>query len=225
PDRRRIRVRLADSAVRSNRHMTNDNTVYVVDDDEAVRKGLTFLLRTANHAVETFTSAWVFLDSYDPMRRGCLLLDIRMPHMTGLELLHELNARTWSIPTVFMTGHATVPIAIAAMKAGAFDFIEKPLRDDTLLESVERALLWDATKRVDQLRLADLKTRAAALTAREREVLDLVAAGEPNKEIGRQLGISFRTVELHRSHILEKMQARTTSELIRMAILLLQDKS
>ena len=204
--------------------MTNDGTVYVVDDDEAVRRGLTFLLRTANHAVETFASASAFLDSYVPARRGCLLLDVRMPQMTGLELQHELNARAWSIPTVFMTGHATVPIAIAAMKAGAFDFIEKPLRDDTLLESVERALQWDATRRVDQLRLADLKARAESLTAREREVLDLVANGEPNKEIGRRLGISFRTVELHRSHILEKMHARTTSELIRMAILLLQDR-
>jgi two-component system response regulator FixJ len=205
--------------------MTNDGTVYVVDDDEAVRRGLTFLLRTANHAAETFASASAFLDSYVPARRGCLLLDVRMPQMTGLELQHELNARAWWIPTVFMTGHATVPIAIAAMKAGAFDFIEKPLRDDTLLESVERALQWDATRRVDQLRLADLKARAESLTAREREVLDLVANGEPNKEIGRRLGISFRTVELHRSHILEKMQARTTSELIRMAILLLQHRS
>lgn len=204
--------------------VTNDSTVYVVDDDEAVRKGLTFLLRTANFAVETFPSAGVFLEAYDPARRGCLLLDIRMPEMTGLELQRELKARGWSIPAIFMTGHATVPLAIAAMKAGAFDFIEKPLRDDALLESVERALDWDATHRVDRLRLADVKARAASLTVREREVLDLAAEGEANKEIGRRLGISFRTVELHRSHILEKMRARTTSELIRMAILLSQDR-
>jgi FixJ family two-component response regulator len=203
--------------------VAGESTVYVVDDDEAVRRGLTFLLRTASHTVENFASASAFLDHYDPARRGCVLLDIRMPHMTGLELQQELNARAWSIPAIFMTGHATVPIAIAAMKAGAFDFIEKPLRDDALLESVERALRWDATHRVDRLRLAELKTRAASLTAREREVLELAANGEPNKEIGRRLGISFRTVELHRSHIFEKMGARTTSELIRMAILLSQD--
>lgn len=204
--------------------VADDSTVYVVDDDEAVRKGLTFLLRTASLAVETFPSAGAFLEAYDPARRGCLLLDVRMPKMTGLELQRELKARGWSIPAIFMTGHATVPLAIAAMKAGAFDFIEKPLRDDALLESVERALDWDATHRVDRLHLADVKARAASLTTREREVLDLVAEGESNKEIGRRLGISFRTVELHRSHVLEKMRARTTSELIRMAILLSQGR-
>ena len=202
-----------------------DSTVGVVDDDEAVRKGLTFLLRTAGHVVDTFASAAAFLETYDPKRGGCLLLDVRMPHMTGLELLQELKARAWPIPTIFITGHGTVPIAIAAMKAGAFDFIEKPLRDDTLIESVERALNWDQTRREERLQLAALKRRAALLTARENEILDLVATGEPNKMIARRLGISFRTVELHRSHILEKMRARSVSELIRMAILLDQDKS
>jgi two-component system response regulator FixJ len=199
-------------------------TVFVVDDDEAVRRALRFLLRTAGHEVEAFPSAGAFLETYRPERRGCLLLDVRMPHMTGLELQHELNARGWRIPAIFITGHGTVPIAIAAMKAGAFDFIEKPLRDEALLESVERALGWDETTRQDHLELATLKTRATLLTPREREVLDLVARGEPNKVIARRLGISFRTVELHRSHILEKMQARTISELIRMAILLQQEK-
>lgn len=206
-------------------NVATESTIFVVDDDEAVRKGLTFLLRTANHPVETFSAAPAFLDTYDPTRRGCLLLDVRMPRMTGLELQQELNSRGWTIPAIFMSGHATVPIAIAAMKAGAFDFIEKPLRDDALLETVERALQWDTTRRVDRLHLAELKTRAASLTAREREVLDLAADGEPNKEIARRLGISFRTVELHRSHILEKMRARTTSELLRMAILLSQDRA
>ena len=200
-----------------------DNTVFVVDDDEAVRKGLTFLLRAAGHAVETFASADAFLASYDPARPGCLLLDIRMPQRTGLDLQQELTARAWTVPTIFITGHGTVPIAIAAMKAGAFDFIEKPLRDDALLESVDRALRWAEATREDRLQLAELKTRAALLTAREREVLDRVAQGEPNKIIARALGISVRTVEIHRSHILEKMAARTISELIRMAVLLEQD--
>jgi FixJ family two-component response regulator len=202
----------------------NAKTVFVVDDDEAVRRALRFLLRTAGHGVEIFPSATAFLESYTPDRMGCLLLDVRMPQTTGLDLQHELNARGWRIPAIFITGHGTVPIAIAAMKAGAFDFIEKPLRDEALLESVERALSWNATARQDHLELAALKARAAPLTPREREVLDLVATGEPNKVIARRLGISFRTVELHRSHILEKMGARTVSELIRMAILLQQEK-
>jgi FixJ family two-component response regulator len=203
----------------------SDRTVFVVDDDEAVRRALRFLLHTAGHTVEVFPSASAFLESYEPDRRGCLVLDIRMPQMTGLDLQNELNARGWRIPAIFITGHGTVPIAIAAMKAGAFDFIEKPLRDEALLESVERALGWDQTTREQRLELTALKTRAAILTPREREVLELVATGEPNKIIARRLGISFRTVELHRSHILEKMGARTISELIRIAILLQQDRS
>jgi FixJ family two-component response regulator len=202
-----------------------DNTVFVVDDDKAVCKSLGFLLRTAGHDVETFPSAAAFLNAYDPGRRGCLVLDVRMPRMTGLELQQELNARAWRIPAILITGHGTVPMAIAAMKAGAFDFIEKPLRDDVLLESIDRALDWDDSTRNETLALAGLKARAAQLTDREREVLALVAAGESNKAIARQLGISFRTVELHRSHILEKMQARTVAHLIRMAILLQQDGS
>lgn len=201
----------------------SDNTVFVVDDDKAVRKSLSFLLQTAGHTTESFPSAAAFLDAYDPTRRGCLLLDVRMPQMTGLELQHELNARAWRIPAIFITGHGTVPMAIAAMKAGAFDFIEKPLRDDALLDSVERALAWDDTNRTEHLELATIKRRADTLTDREREVLGLVAAGESNKAIARQLGISFRTVELHRSHILEKMRAKTVAQLVRMAILLQQD--
>lgn len=203
----------------------SDRTVFVVDDDEAVRRALRFLLHTAGHTVEVFPSVSAFLESYEPDRRGCLVLDIRMPRMTGLDLQNELNARGWRIPAIFITGHGTVPIAIAAMKAGAFDFIEKPLRDEALLESVERALGWDQTTREQHHEVTALKTRAAILTPREREVLELVATGEPNKIIARRLGISFRTVELHRSHILEKMGARTISELIRIAILLQQDRS
>ena len=195
-------------------------TVFVVDDDDAVRKGLTFLLRTAGHAVKTFPSAAMFLERHEPEHYGCLLLDVRMPQMTGLQLQQVLNSRGWKIPMIFITGHGTVPMAIAAMKAGAFDFIEKPLRSEILLESVERALAWAETRHDSRLQLATIKERVALLTAREREVLALAAAGEPNKVIARRLGISFRTVELHRSHILEKMQARTTAELIRMAILM-----
>lgn len=197
-------------------------TVFLVDDDEAVRRGISFLLRTAGHTIEPFPSASTFLEAYDPEMHGCLLLDMRMPQMTGLQLQQALVARGWQIPTIFITGHATVPMAIAAMKAGAFDFVEKPLRDQVLLESVERALAWSRNRRDEDLQLAEINARAALLTAREREILMHVAAGEPNKAIARRLGISFRTVELHRSHILEKMQARTLAELIRMALLIEQ---
>jgi FixJ family two-component response regulator len=199
-------------------------TVFIVDDDEAVRRGIAFLLRAAGHEIEPFASAAAFLGGYEPEQRGCLLLDVRMPEMSGLELQQALAARGWQIPTIFITGHATVPMAIAAMKAGAFDFIEKPLRDEALIESVERALAWSRTRHHEHQQLVDIQARAGLLTEREREILKHVVAGEPNKVIARRLGISFRTVELHRSHILEKMQARTLAELIRLALLLEQQR-
>ena len=198
----------------------SDKAVFVVDDDAAVRQGLGFMLRAAGYSVEAFPSAGSFLDGYDPRLRGCLLLDIRMPQMTGLELQQQLNVRGWRIPVIFITGHGTVPLAIAAMKAGAFDFIEKPLREDALLESIERALQWNNRAYEERLERATLQVRTAQLTPREREVFELVAEGEPNKAIARHLGISFRTVELHRARIIEKLQARSLSDLIRMAIIM-----
>jgi two-component system, LuxR family, response regulator FixJ len=197
-----------------------DRTVFIVDDDAAVRQGLSFLLRSAGYTVEAFPSALSFLEDYDPRRGGCLLLDVQMPRMTGVELQQQLNVRGWRIPVIFITGHGTVTLAVAAIKAGGFDFVEKPLREDVLLECIERALNWNDTAREERLESAQLQARAALLTEREREVLDLVAGGEPNKVIARHLGISFRTVELHRAHIIEKLQARSSSDLIRMAIIL-----
>jgi two-component system response regulator FixJ len=170
--------------------------------------------------VEALPSARSFLDTYDPRRGGCLLLDIQMPQISGLELQQRLNVRGWRIPVIFITGHGTVPLAIAAMKAGAFDFIEKPLSEDSLLESIERALHWNNRAYEERLERVTLEARTALLTTREREVFELVAAGEPNKVIARHLGISFRTVELHRAHIIEKLQARGLSDLIRMAIIM-----
>lgn len=197
-----------------------DRTVFVVDDDAAVREGLRFMLRAAGYSVAAFPSARAFLDAYDPHRGGCLVLDVQMPRMTGLELQQDLNLRGWRIPVIFITGHGTVPLAIAAMKAGAFDFIEKPLREDALLDSIERALHWNDRAYEERLERAALQARADLLTPREREVFDLVATGEPNKVIGQRLGISFRTVELHRAHVSEKLQARGLSDLIRMGIIL-----
>src|SRR5215468_2909799 len=198
----------------------SDKPVFVVDDDAAVRQGLRFMLRTAGYSVEAFPSAGSFLEGYDPRWGGCLLLDIRMPSMTGLELQQQLNLRGWRIPVIFITGHGTVSMAIAAMRAGAFDFIEKPLREDALLESIERALHWNDRAYEERLERAGLHARAASLTPREREVFDLAASGEANKAIARSLGISLRTVELHRAHIIEKLQARSVSDLIRMGIIL-----
>jgi FixJ family two-component response regulator len=202
-----------------------DKAVFVVDDDAAVREGLRFMLRAAGYSVEAFPSARSLLDDYDPRRGGCLLLDIRMPRMTGLELQQQLNLRSWRIPVIFITGHGTVPLAIAAMKAGAFDFIEKPLREGVLIESIERALHRNDMVYEERLERATLQARAALLTPREREVFEVVAAGEPNKVIARRLGISFRTVELHRTHIIEKLQARSLSDLIRMGIIMNSDPS
>jgi FixJ family two-component response regulator len=197
-----------------------NETVFVVDDDTAVRQGLRFMLRAAGYSVEAFPSARSFLEDYDPRRGGCLLLDVQMPQMTGLELQQRINVRGWRIPVIFITGHGTVPLAISAMKAGAFDFIEKPLREDALLESIERALHWNDRAYEERLERATLQARVASLTPREREVFELVAMGEPNKVIARHLGISFRTVELHRAHIIEKLQARSLSDLIRMGIIM-----
>jgi len=197
-----------------------DKTVFVVDDDAAVRQGLRFMLRAAGYSVEAFPSARSFLEEYDPRPGGCLLLDVQMPQMSGLELQQRINVRGWRIPVIFITGHGTVQLAIAAVKAGAFDFIEKPLREEALLESIERALHWNDWAYEERLERATLQGRLALLTPREREVFELVAAGEPNKVIARHLGISFRTVELHRAHIIEKLQARSLSDLIRMAIIM-----
>jgi len=196
-----------------------DKAVFVVDDDAAVRQGLIFMLRTAGYSVEAFPSARSFLQGYDPRRGGCLLLDVRMPQMTGLELQQQLNVRGWRVPVILITGHGAVSLAIAAMKAGAFDFMEKPLREDALLESIERALHWNDRAYEERLERATLQARMASLTPRERDVFELVAADEPIKVIARQLGISFRTVELHRAHIIKTLQARSLSDLIRMGII------
>jgi len=202
-----------------------DKAVFVVDDDAAVRHGLRFMLRAAGYSVEAFPSAPSFLEDYDPRRVGCLLLDVQMPQMSGLELQQRLNIRGWRVPVIFITGHGTVALAIAAMKAGAFDFIEKPLREEALLDSIERALQWNDRAYEERLERATLEARMNLLTPREREVFELVAAGEPNKVIARQLGISFRTVELHRAHISEKLQARSLSDLIRIGIIMNSNRS
>ena len=197
-----------------------NKTVFVVDDDEAVRKALGFLLKTSGYAVDVFASAVDFLAQYDPAKGGCVVLDVRMPHMTGLQLQQQLNSRGWRIPTIFITGHSSVPIAIAALRAGAFEFLEKPLREDYLLESVERAFERDEAVRHRIALLNEITSRIDSLTPREHEIMRLIVDGEPNKAIARRLEISFRTVEIHRARVMEKMQARSLSDLVRMVITL-----
>lgn len=199
---------------------SDTKTIFVIDDDDGVRSALRFLLQSAGHAVETFASAGEFLEGSAPKRRGCVLLDVCMPGLSGLELQGELSAKSPGLPVIFITGHGTIPKAVAALRAGAIDFIEKPIQDDVLLASIQRALDWEDRHRVESETLGELKARAAALTTREREILDLVAQAEPNKVIAQRLGISFRTVEIHRSHIADKLGVTTTSELIRAAIAL-----
>jgi two-component system response regulator FixJ len=195
-----------------------DEIVFVVDDDADVRESLCALLESAGLAAEAHESARAFLAAYQPARSGCLIADIRMPDMDGLELQEELNRRSAGLPVIVVTGHADVPLAVRAMKAGAVDLIEKPYDDDRLLASVRRALAQALDARQQAAAAEVAKSRIASLSVRERQVLELLVAGEPNKIIAFQLEISPRTVEIHRAHVMEKMEARSLSDLVRSAI-------
>jgi RNA polymerase sigma factor (sigma-70 family) len=191
-------------------------TVFVVDDDSAARSSLRLLLRSLGLPAATYDSARAFLDAYHGDQPGCLLLDIRMPGMSGLELQRELNLRGVRIPIVFITGHGDVAMAVEAMQHGASDFLQKPFRDQDLLDRVQQALARDAQQRSDTQSQDEIRRRLASLTARERDVLRLVADGTPNKVAAHELGISQRTVEIHRSRVMEKMGASSLAHLVRM---------
>jgi two-component system, LuxR family, response regulator FixJ len=193
-------------------------TVYIVDDDEAVRSSLRLLIRSVGLQAQAFVSAMDFLASYDPRHPGCLLLDVRMPGMSGLELQQELNRRGATIPVVFITGHGDVPMAVAAMQQGAFDFLQKPFRDQDLLDRVQRGMARDAESRGRLAAHAEILARLATLTPRETEVMRLVTSGKANKVVGGELGVSQRTVEIHRAHVMEKMRAGSLAELVRMVL-------
>jgi two-component system response regulator FixJ len=190
-----------------------DKLVYIVDDDEAVRDSLGLLLESAGHLVEAFEAAAEALASCRTRLPGCIVTDVRMPEMDGLEFQERLVAAGIEVPVIVMTGHADVPLAVRAMKAGAVDFIEKPFQDEAILGSIETAM-----KR--QSRAADpaLMERLESLTPREREVLELLVIGHPNKVIAHRLDISPRTVEIHRAHVMEKMKAKSLPELVRTAM-------
>jgi len=193
-------------------------TVFVVDDDEAVRSSLRLLLKSVGLPVETFDSATAFLDQYDGNRAGCLVLDIRMPGMSGLDLQQALNERHSILPIVFITGHGDVPMAVEAMQAGAVDFIQKPFRDQDLIDRINRGLAKDGEMREALRARDDIRARIGELTPREREVLDLVTAGKANKVIAGDLNVSQRTVEIHRARVMEKMNANSLAHLVRMVI-------
>ena len=196
--------------------MGNDEpVVYVVDDDEAVRDSLTLLLKAVGLTGRAFNSAADFLHSYDPEQHGCLVADIRMPGMSGLDLQAELNQRGAPIPLIFITGHGDVPMAVDAMKSGALDFIQKPFRDQDLLDRVHQALIWDKERRTENLETLAIRERLATLTPRETEVMDRVAQGQANKVIAMDLGVSQRTVEIHRARVMEKMGVRSVARLVR----------
>ncbi len=195
--------------------MNASPTVFIIDDDQAVRDAVGLLLRTAGLDVETFPRAAAFLESTAVRRPGCLVLDVRMPGMSGLELQRQLQQQGCRTPIIFMTGHGDVPMAIRAMKAGAFDFIEKPFQGEALLTRVREALQLDALERRRQVRRAEAMERMALLSPREREVLERVTAGQYNKVIAAELGISLSTVEIHRKRVMEKLQAGSLSDLIR----------
>jgi len=198
--------------------MVDDLTVFVVDDDEAIRDSLAALLQAEGFAVETFDSGEAFLTAFDAARPGCLLVDVRMPGMSGLELHEALVARAASIPVIMITGQGDVPTAVRAMKAGVAEFIEKPVDPDEVLEMVGRLLAEQQVVADARGAAADVAKRIDRLTPRERDVLKHLVAGAPNKVIAYELGISPRTVEVHRARVMEKMQARHLSELVRMAL-------
>jgi len=193
--------------------------VHVIDDDVAVRQSLSFLLSTAGFAVRVHESATGFLEALPATQVGCIVTDVRMPEMDGLELPRRLRARGIAVPVIVITGHGDISLAVEAMKSGAVDFIEKPFDDEVLLGAIRSALARRAEHAKGETRTAEVRNRLELLSAREREVLDGLVAGKANKVIAYDLGISPRTVEVYRANVMTKMQADSLSDLVRMVVL------
>jgi two-component system response regulator FixJ len=199
--------------------METDSIVHVIDDDEAVRESLSFLLKTAGLKVETYDSATAFLGRVATIKPGCVITDVRMPDLSGIDLLHRLKELHASLPVIVITGHGDVPLAVEAMKCGAMDFLEKPFNDEALLGAVTAALRHqgaDAKREADRAEIID---KLATLSNRERQVLEGLVAGHPNKTIAYDHGISPRTVEIYRANLMSKMKATSLSDLVRMALI------
>jgi len=198
--------------------MSQSGKVYVIDDDPAMRDSLDFLLGAAGFSVRLFDSAQRFLDELATLEAGCVLTDVRMPGIDGMELLRQLNASARKLPVIVMTGHGDVPLAVEAMKLGALDFLEKPFEDDRLIGMIETALAQNETGSKSDALTADMAARVTSLTQRERQVMQGLITGQSNKTIAREYDISPRTVEVYRANVMTKMQANNLSELVRFAI-------
>lgn len=199
---------------------TKGPAIYVVDDDDSMREAVALLLRTVGYTPIVFNRPTEFLANFDPNLHGCMVLDIRMPEMSGLEVQQQLNKAGAILPVIFITGHGDIPMAVHAMKDGAFDFVTKPFRDQDLLDRINNALKQDAENRAAIEKHADLRLREASLTPREREVLALIVEGKANKVVAIDLGLSERTVEIHRANVMEKMGARSVAHLVKMYLTL-----
>jgi two-component system response regulator FixJ len=199
--------------------MSRTPLVYVVDDDDAARESLRFLLESAHFVVRAYASAPAFLGTLSAADAGCVITDVKMPEMDGLELVRQARRRNPGLPVIVITGHADVPLAVEAMKAGAVDFIEKPYDGEILLRSVRSALGGKGSKPPHDGERAEIESRLAELSQRERQVLDGLIAGHSNKIIAHDLGISARTVEIYRANVMAKMQAASLSQLVRMALI------
>jgi len=195
-----------------------DQIVFVVDDDEAIRKSLALLMKSVGLRCTVFASAKSFLESHDPEQSGCLVLDIRIPGMSGVELQERLVSAGSILPIIFITGHGDVDLAVKTMHAGAVDFIEKPFKDQTLLDRVHAALEQDAQRRATLAEREELRSRFARLTPREAQVMEMIVDGAANKVVAIDLGISERTVEIHRARVMEKTGAESLAHLVRMAM-------
>ncbi len=198
--------------------MNRTAAVIVVDDDDAVRNSLRLLLKSVGLPTLTHASAQEYLDAWDPAQPGCLVLDVRMPGMSGLELQEELNRRGAIVPVIFISGHGDIPMAVDAIQHGAFDFLQKPFRDQDLIDRVQRALAIDHANRETLAQRDTVRQRYESLTPREQEVIALVTQGKANKVMAGDLGVSQRTVEIHRARVMEKMGAQSLAQLVRMVI-------
>ena len=198
--------------------MRSDDVVHVIDDDEAMRHSLAFLLQAAKVEVQTYDSASTFLESLPKIKPGCIVTDVRMPGMSGIDLLKRLRQLKVAMPVIVITGHGDVPLAVESMKGGAADFLEKPFDDDVLLAAIRAALNAQASETERQASRAAIHDKLAALSSRERQVLEGIVSGHPNKTIAFDLGISPRTVEIYRANVMTKMGANSLSDLVRMAL-------
>lgn len=192
--------------------------VYIVDDDEAIRDSMSMLLETIDLPHQCFSSATEFLEVYDGTQRGCLVVDIRMPVMNGLELQKNLNEQECLLPIIFMTGHGDIPMAVEAMRAGALDFMRKPVREQDLLDRIQQALQHESGEFDMHEKMAGIRSRIDTLTPKEHEIFDRVAQGQANKVIAAELGVSERTVEVHRAQVMKKLEVRTLADLVRLKL-------